>query len=287
MQSQMQNRLTRRHALAALGIGAASFALPDWLGLAAQAQSSPWRLLFDGHSFDGWQFYQHGVGFDDVQGLASITDGNLHFLGPSHSGEAAQPGYLATTEEYGNYHLRFDYRWGANRYAPRRWSARNSGLLYHMTPHVEGRHFPPCVELQMMEGNCGDAILIDTLGLHGPELGGWPLWPNWIPAFPEDLCRADQRGRLCAAEFQPAHGLRGGGLEHDRSDRLRRPVRASAQRADHQHPASACATRRPTRRLTRGRIGLEFEWAEIEFRNVMIRDLSAEAIARIRAEGSD
>jgi hypothetical protein len=286
MQNRMQNSLSRRHALAALGAGAASLALPDWLGFAAQAQSSPWRLLFDGHSFDGWQFYQHGVGFEDVQGLASISDGNLHFLGPSHSGAEAKPGYLATVEEYGNYHLRFDYRWGANRYAPRRWSARNSGLLYHMTPHVDGRHFPPCVEMQMMEGNCGDAILIDTLGLHGPSLGGWPLWPNWIPAFPQTYAEPVSAGGYARQNFARHMDYEADGW--NTVDLIAFDDQA-AHLVNGRIVNTLFALRNPQADvpLTRGRIGLEFEWAEIVFRNVMIRDLSAEAIANIRANGSD
>ena len=160
--------LNRRRALTAIGCGAATFAVPDWLGFAAYSQSSRWRLLFDGQSLDGWQFYQDGVGFEDVQGVVAITDGNLHFLGPSHTGEVAQPGYVATTQAFGDYHLRLDYRYGLGRWVPRRWQAANSGLLYHMTPHVEGRLFPPAVEFQTQQGNCGDAVMIDTLHCRDP-----------------------------------------------------------------------------------------------------------------------
>ena len=39
--------------------------------------------------------------------------------------------------------------------------------------------------------------------------------------------------------------------------------------------------------LTRGRIALELEWAEVMFRNVMIRPLTEQSIALIRKQGSD
>jgi hypothetical protein len=39
--------------------------------------------------------------------------------------------------------------------------------------------------------------------------------------------------------------------------------------------------------MSKGRIALELEWAEVMFRKVMIRPLDAEAVALIRKQGSD
>ena len=279
--------LDRRHVLTAIGCGAVGLTVPDWLGSDAYAQSSRWRLLFDGQSLDGWQFYQDGVGFEDNQGVVAITDGNLHFLGPSHTGDVAQPGYVATTQAFGDYHLRLDYRYGLNRWVPRRWQAANSGLLYHMTPHVGGRLFPPAVEFQTQQGNCGDAVMVDTLALQGPALGGTPLWPNWIPALPAEYQEPVSAGGYARQihsrhlDFERANGWNtidliafGDQAAHLVNGRI---VNTLFRMRDPEADAP----------LVAGRIGLEFEWAEVQFRNVMIRDLSTEAITKIRSTGSD
>jgi hypothetical protein len=270
----------RRMLLAAAG---AAFAFPR----AAQEPSSAWRPLFDGKSLKGWNFYQQGGGSNDADRVIAIRDKMLHFLGPQYRGEAAPSGHISTDRSYGNYHLRLDFRWGERRYAPRAWQRRNGGLLYHMGPQTD-RLFPPCVEFQVEEGDVGDAIMVDTLGLHGPVLGGTPLWPGYFPGLPQEYetpVRAGGLARqwhrhtgnyerldgwntldLIAFEDQAAHLVNGRIV-----NTLFRMVRPEA------------AGHAP---LTEGRIALEFEQAEIFLRDVRLRPLSADDIARIRRQGS-
>lgn len=171
-----------RRGLLGVGVGAA---FPQAARALASSSRSGWRPLFDGKSLAGWTFYQQGVGASDVDRVVAIRGGMLHFLGPRHKGEAAPSGHISTERAYGNYHLRLHFRWGERRYVPRMLQRRNSGLLYHMGSETD-RLFPPCVEFQIEEGDVGDAILIDTLGLHGPLLGGTPLWPSYFPGLPQD-----------------------------------------------------------------------------------------------------
>lgn len=271
-----------------IGAGAATAALACPVGY-ARAQSSEWRPLFNGRSLDGWRFFQDGGGAVDPGSAVKIERGVLHFLGGRQNGEAAPSGHISTVETFANYHLRLDYKWGATRFAPRALQRRNSGLLYHLGEATD-RLFPPCIEFQIEEGDVGDAIMVDTLALQGPLLGGTPLWPNYFPGLPqtyETPIRAGGLSRLWlrhsgiyerldgwntidlyAFDDQAAHLVNGRIVNS-----LFRMVRPEA---------GAAGTP-----LTKGRIALEFEQAEVYFRNVMIRDLDQASIGRIKRQGSD
>lgn len=256
---------------------------------AAEAETG-WRPLFDGKSLDGWRFYQEGVGDVDKLGTVSIDKGGiLHFLPPSYKGTTAPPGHISTVAEWENYHLRLDFRYGETRWPPRKLQRRNSGILYHMGPETD-RLFPDCVEFQLEEGDVGDAIMVNTLGLQGPSLGGTPLWPNWIPAFPSDYQTPIKAG-IYSRQWHKHTG------EYERLDEWNRvDLYAFGDQAAHlvngrivntifkMLKTDASGNKVP---LTRGRIALEMEWAEVMFRNVMIRPLDHKAIDRIKAQGSD
>lgn len=283
-------QLSRRESLRLIGACGASLAIPSWAGASARQARHEWRPLWDGQSLDGWSFFQEGVGETDDRGVVTIKDGELHFLGAGYDHQDAPPGFIATLADHASYHLRLQYRWGERRWAPRGWQARNSGVLYHMGDTRPGMLFPECIEFQMQEGNCGDAILIDTLGVQGPSLGGTPLWPNWIPAFPDQPIEPTRAGGY-ARRWLPRHSdfeLRDGWNMLDLvcfEDQAAQLVNGRIVNTVYKlRRMLADGTEGP---LDAGRIALEFEWAEIAFRNIMIRNLDAEAIATIRQHGSD
>ncbi|MDO6492687.1 MULTISPECIES: 3-keto-disaccharide hydrolase [unclassified Cellulophaga] len=76
-------------------------------------------------------------------------------------------GGLTTKEEYGNYHLSVQFRWGEKKWEPRLYTKRDSGILYH----AKGPHgafwnvWMSSLEFQVQEGDCGDFIaLTDVFG---------------------------------------------------------------------------------------------------------------------------
>ena len=247
-----------------------------------------WVPLFDGRTLDGWDFYQDCVGHSDVHRAVTVEKGMLHFLGPHYQSEKTTSGWIATKRTYRDYHLRLQFAWGERRYAPRALQRRNSGILYHMGFEPD-RLFPPGVEFQIEESDVGDAIMIDTLSLHGPLLGGTPLWPTYFEGLPrkyEEPIRAGGIARqwhrhagayerldgwntldLIAFGDQAAHLVNG------------RIVNTLFQMAIPGKDGALLP-------LTEGRIALEFEQAEVSFRNIGIRALSADDIARIRSQGS-
>jgi hypothetical protein len=67
-------------------------------------------------------------------------------------------GYLGTEKEYENYHLTVEFKWGEKTFPPRESQARDSGVLLHATG--DDQVWPQCIECQMIEGGTGDVILV-------------------------------------------------------------------------------------------------------------------------------
>ncbi|MCY1721341.1 DUF1080 domain-containing protein [Prolixibacteraceae bacterium Z1-6] len=119
----------------------------------------PWQQLFNGENLDGWETYvgptEEGgdpVGLNkDPLNLFSVVDLDGEKV-IRISGEINAS--LATLEEFENYHLQVEFKWG-----DKVFKTRNSGLLYHsygdfgvglgvwMSSH----------ELQLWSGNIGDS----------------------------------------------------------------------------------------------------------------------------------
>jgi hypothetical protein len=67
-------------------------------------------------------------------------------------------GALTTHKEYENYHFKLEFKWGEKRWPPREKAVRDSGLLYHCVgPHgAAGSYWMRSQELQIQEKDCGD-----------------------------------------------------------------------------------------------------------------------------------
>lgn len=277
----MPDRRTMLHGLIATS---AATLLPRAALAASKAPTlpSPWRPLFNGRDLDGWTVFEQGEGNADPHNAISIEKGVLHLLGPKFTGpDKASFGHIATKARYANYHLRMDFRFGERRFAPRLLQRRNSGLLYHMGPELD-RLFPDCVEFQFEEGDIGDAIMVNTKALQGPQLGGTPLWPSYFPGLPTDYAEAVNAGGI-ARQWHRHNG------QYERLDDWNTvDLYAFGDQAAHLVNGRIVNTLfrmigRDGKALTDGRIALEFEAAEVFMRNVMIRDLSEVEIAAIRA----
>jgi hypothetical protein len=278
------NRRDFSRVLAAIAVGGFSRTL-----IAASSGSSslppysgPWKRLFDG-SLTGWTFYQDGIGDTDTTGAVVVEDDVIHMLGPKfRGGDRPGFGHIATRSEYGDYHLRFEYKFGERRFEPRLLAKRNSGVLYHMFPERD-RVWPNSVELQLQESDVGDAILINTRCYPGADLGGTPAWPNQVSVAPRPVFPPPSEPR---PEIERQVVRKNGDFEAIQ-DWNRIEVLAIGDKAAHlvngriinalyELVAQDTEDRSIYRPLTKGRIGLEIEGAEVLFRNVEIRPLVAD-----------
>lgn len=120
------------------------------------------KSLFNGKNLKNWDIFLGSpiTGFEDLAKKAtpastySITelDGQkvIHISGDIFAS-------LATKAEYGNYHLRLEFKWGEKVYG-----TRNSGLLYHSYGPFGAAYgtWMANIEHQLMHENLGDTYLM-------------------------------------------------------------------------------------------------------------------------------
>ncbi|MDX9882161.1 MAG: DUF1080 domain-containing protein [Prolixibacteraceae bacterium] len=122
------------------------------------------KQLFNGSDLKGWDIYIGSAvkGFEDLKEKA--TPESIYSLMEMDgqkviriSGDVFAS--LATKKEYGNYHLRLEFKWGEKVYAN-----RNSGLLYHSFGNF-GAAFGTWmtnIEHQLMHDRLGDTYLMNN-----------------------------------------------------------------------------------------------------------------------------
>ena len=121
--------------------------------------------LFNGKDLTGWSiFIKHADTSvspkDDPKGVFKVEDGLIHVSGEEFGG-------ITTDKEYENYHLTVEFKWGTKRYAPRENVVRDSGILMHCVGPE--KVWTKSIECQIQEGDCGDFWMVDgtTLEVDG------------------------------------------------------------------------------------------------------------------------
>ncbi len=136
--------------------------------------ASEWTPLMNGKDLTGWDTYLGAV-FDTLtekqvgEPLGINTDPRKTFSVVEEDGKPALRisgedfGGISTQNEFSNYHLRLQFKWGTLKWVPRKNAKRDSGLLYHAVgPHGAGHGFwLRSQEFQVQEGDCGDYWSID------------------------------------------------------------------------------------------------------------------------------
>ncbi len=263
---------------------------PLWLphvGLAEQLSLPPagadgWISLLNGRDLSGWYTMLQKSGKDVAQGrkIVVMEQEMLHILGNEVTSEPAEPGYIATNQEFENVHIRVEYKWGVKRFAPRSETKRDNGILYGLVG--EDKVWPRMVECQIEEGDVGDYFLVDGIrgiqARHDNGLFGQGLTPNGWSAPP-----ATRPGE---APPEPTTGrkIKDGNFENldewnvveviwqgDRSAHIVNGrtvnVVSMLQQPDPQNSGKFIP-------LTRGKIAIEIEFAEIWFRRIEVKSLA-------------
>lgn len=143
----------------------AGYAKHSWEDL-VDAELSHWDIFLS---------YQHQVGYDgtvpkdddgnEIPPIGLNTPGYDVFRTQQDNGEIVirnsgeYYGCLISKQDYGNYHFQLQYKWGTKTWAYRENLLKDSGILYHSAgPHgVEyWRAWMLSQEFQIMEGHTGD-----------------------------------------------------------------------------------------------------------------------------------
>ena len=88
---------------------------------------------------------------NDPDHVFTLTNGVLRISGQHY-------GYLSTKEEFANYRLVAEFRWGGMTWSPRLTNACDSGVLVH-TVGKDGV-WPKAIEAQIIEGGTGDILVV-------------------------------------------------------------------------------------------------------------------------------
>lgn len=153
--------------------------------------ASEWRALFNGKDLEGWQSYvsyqpetnaynlvskqqPHGLN-QDPNRIFSVVDGLLRVSG-------AEWGGLTSIEEFENFHLQLEVKWGQQKWHPRLDAPMDSGLLYFAVgPHgAQSGHWMRSHEFQIQQGDHGDYHSLDgvIIDVHATDtqIGDWKFY---------------------------------------------------------------------------------------------------------------
>ncbi|HEX9600182.1 MAG TPA: DUF1080 domain-containing protein [Mariniflexile sp.] len=142
--------------------------------------------LFNGKDLNGWYTYQKSPEATSiVKGLKMKAGKYVEPIGLNKDPldvftvvlEDGQPairisgetfGILVTDEEYENYHLSLEFKWGNKKFPPREDKKRDSGVLYHSIGKegAWGGVWMKSIECQVQEGDVGDLICVDSTAVQ-------------------------------------------------------------------------------------------------------------------------
>jgi hypothetical protein len=130
--------------------------------------ASAWTPLFNGKDLDGWDTWL-GRPLGEKESIGLNKDPNKVYSVVEVDGKPAIRisgeifGALTSQKEFENYHLKLEFKWGEKRWPPREKAVRDSGLLYHCVgKHGAGGSFwMRSQECQIQEKDCGDYWSVD------------------------------------------------------------------------------------------------------------------------------
>jgi hypothetical protein len=112
--------------------------------------------LFNGKNLDGWYIFLKDRGRDnDPNKVFTVQDGMIRISGEEY-------GCITTNDEFENYKITVEFKWGDVTFAPREDRARDSGLLMHSVGEDGGSEgiWMHSIECQIIEGGTGDFIVV-------------------------------------------------------------------------------------------------------------------------------
>jgi len=132
-------------------------------------KSEKWQVLFNGKDLSGWDTYL-GPSYDTILKKRNAEPIGLNkdpagvFTVVNLGGEnvirisGENFGGISTVEEYENYHLQLQFMWGELKWFPRKTGKRDSGIMYYAVgpQGADGGNWMRSQEFQIQEGDCGD-----------------------------------------------------------------------------------------------------------------------------------
>lgn len=255
-----------------------------------------WVTLFNGQNLNGWDTYL-GPAYDSIQsrfdstlteGLNKDTKGVFQVVQEDGapairiSGEGF--GGISTLNEYENYHLRMEFKWGTQKFHPRKASKRDSGILYHAVgPQGAGYgNWMRSQEFQVQEGDCGDYWSIDNSIIDIPSVGTEPEKYVYDPTAPlRAFSYTSEYGKRCIKnpDAEKAYGewntvdiyCLGSNSIHVSNGVVVMRLHNSRQLVDGKEVP-----------LIKGKIQIQTEGAEVYYRNIQLEPITETVFNNIK-----
>ncbi|MBX6313020.1 MAG: DUF1080 domain-containing protein [Isosphaeraceae bacterium] len=133
--------------------------IPDFAKQLPPIKSGEPIFRFNGKNLDGFYTYLRDSKYDDPKKVFTVQDGMIRVSGEEFGG-------FITKETFKDYHLIVEWKWGDETFPPRKDRARDSGILLHCVgpDGAAGGNWMQSVECQVIEGGCGDFIMVAGQG---------------------------------------------------------------------------------------------------------------------------
>ena len=247
-----------------------------------------WQSLFNGNNLNGWDTYL-GPAYDTIQkkrdtlnmpGLNNDPDKVFSIVEQDGASSirisGSHNGGISTLQEFENYHLKLEFKWGELKFHPRKDRKRDSGLLYHAVgPHgADGGFWMRSQEFQIQEGDCGDYWGVAGGMMDIPATGNEPEKYVYDPAASLlDFSSTSEHGRRCLKnpDAEKPTGewntveiyCFGDTAVHIINGALNMILYHSRQPGDGKEIA-----------LTKGKIQIQSEGAEVFYRNIQLQPIT-------------
>ncbi|HCO27796.1 MAG: hypothetical protein CME31_00705 [Gimesia sp.] len=111
--------------------------------------------LFNGKNLDGLYVWNRDTAYEDPREIFTVKDGMLHISGDGYGG-------LITKNDYRDYHMVIEFKWGEKTWGKREDRARDSGVLIHChgPDGGYGNTWMASIEAQIIEGGVGDILVL-------------------------------------------------------------------------------------------------------------------------------
>jgi Domain of Unknown Function (DUF1080) len=134
------------------------------LACPAQSWASPrWTVLFNGKNLDNFRIAYSSLPVDGrpASALFEVRDGTVHTYPGQAAGSPEPSAYFQTRDEYGDYVLHLEYKWGDKKFAPRMARLKDAGIVFHTYEDVQNS-WPRGIECQIEDSDVGDLWLISS-----------------------------------------------------------------------------------------------------------------------------
>ena len=236
--------------------------------------------LFNGRNLDGWYTWSRDSKYEDPKKVFTVANGVIRISGEEWGG-------IATREEYRDYHLIVEWKWGGATMGERKENARDSGILVHGVGE-DGAYsgiWLESIESQIIEGGTGDFILVGgknkpTMTSEVRRLGNELYWQPGGESVTRSSGRFNWYGR--DPNWKDTIGYRGPeDVEKPVGEWNRQEVIADGD-SIHNIVNGVLVNRGTKSSHTAGKIQIQSEGAEILIRRIELRPVDKRKIASLK-----